>query len=127
MRAGITPGTAHAGHVFLPLAKGRGGHILQMTPLTDQILGRVSRSIWVLQVAVGLVLLIACTNVANLLLSRAATRNRELSVLIALGASRSRLLRKALTEAIILSLAAASLGVLLPRPPPAPLAPAYPT
>jgi len=42
-RAGITPGIDHAGHVFLPLAKGRDGHNLQMTPLADQILGRVGR------------------------------------------------------------------------------------
>jgi predicted permease len=115
VRASITPGTDHAGHVFLPLAKGRGGHILQMTPLMDQILGRVSRSIWVLQVTVVLVLLIACANVANLLLARAETRHRELAVLIALGANRSRLLRRALTEAIILSLTGGALGVLLAR------------
>ncbi len=112
VRAGVTPGTDHAGHVFLPLAKGRGGHILQMTPLTDQILGRVSRSIWMLQVAVGVVLLIACANVASLLLARAETRHRELALLIALGAGRSRLLRKFLTEAMILSLAGGALGVL---------------
>ena len=115
MRTGITPGTDHAGHVFLPLARGRDGHILQMTPLTDQLLGRVSRSIWVLQVAVGLVLLIACANVANLLLARAETRQRELALLIALGGSRGRLLRKALTEAVILSLAGGAFGLLLAR------------
>jgi putative ABC transport system permease protein len=114
-RAGVAPGTGHAGHVFLPPAKGQTGHTLQMTPLTDQISGRVSRSIWMLQVAVGLVLLIACTNVANLLLARAGTQHRELALLIALGATRGRLVRKALSEALILSAAGGALGLLLAR------------
>src|SRR5215208_2527556 len=51
-RTDITPGPHHAGHVFLPLDRGSDGHILQMTPLADQILGRASRSIWVLQATV---------------------------------------------------------------------------
>jgi predicted permease len=114
-RIGITPGPGDDGHVFLPLAKSSDGHILQMTPLADQILGRAGRSIWVLQAAVGLVLLIACANVANLLLARAETRQREFAVLTALGASRGRLLCKAMTESVILSAAGGTLGVFLAR------------
>ena len=125
-RSGITPGAGHAGHVFLPLAKGREGHVLQMMPLTDQILGRAGQSIWLLQAAVGLVLLIACANVLNLLLARAETRQREFAVLTALGASRGRLLRKALTESVIFSVAGGGLGVLLARAGVAALVRTYP-
>jgi predicted permease len=101
-------------HAFRPM-RARGGHILQMTPLSDQMLGGVARSVWVLQAAVGFVLLIACANLANLLLARAETRQREFAVRTAIGASRGRLLQQFITEGMLLSVAGGALGLVLAR------------
>jgi predicted permease len=125
-RVGIKPGANGPGHVFTPIS-GKNGHILQMKPLADEMLGGVSRSIWVLQAAVGFVLLIACANLANLRLARAETRHREFAVRTAIGASRGRLLQQFMTESVLLSIVGGVLGVLLARVAVRALVAAYPT
>ncbi len=80
-------------------------------PLKEATIGGVSKSLWILFGSVSLLLLIACTNVAALLLSRAAGRQHEISVRFSLGASRASVAAQLLTEALILSLAGAMLGL----------------
>jgi predicted permease len=120
LKPGVSPGEAQAGlqPLFIAMLENvpaafRKEVTLRVRTLHDRQVGDTRQAAWFLLAAVAALLLIACTNVANLLLARMAARERELAVRSSLGASRGRLVRLVLTESLLLAIVGGALGLLV--------------
>ena len=102
-----------ARHLAEEYPRSNAGLSMTAYPLQKELVGDVGSTLWLLQGAVGLVLLIACVNIASLLLARAVSRERELAMRVALGAGRGRPARQCLTESAMLGVGGGVLGVAL--------------
>ena len=117
LKPGVTVGDANADEARMIALLPRVFEKLQLEPyvrpLAEDVIGDVRQVLWILLAAVGLVLLIACANVANLFLVRAEGRQQELAMRAALGATRGRLARELLSESVLLGLAGGAFGLVL--------------
>src|SRR5262249_2668708 len=118
LKPGMTSGAAQAEVMALAERTKRENpnintFVPRLTPLRERVSGQLRSAMFVLACAVGLVMMIVCANLSNLLLARAATREKEIAIRAALGAGRLRLIRQMLTESLVLSCCGAAVGLLL--------------